>query len=220
MASNKGGVTFAVIIILLVSVAFGYVLTSPTGGGLQKSNTPTKNTQYINLGADAAGWEYNYNTSDRNPVLNVNLSTTVYFNVTEMDGAPHNLYIAYDGSYSASAFAKYMSDLTTNPKSIEGSNNYKVLSTSEITQTIGHKTQGSFPFVGSSMVGIYTYWCSVHYETMVGLLIVNDTSGSASVASMHVYNGASPSHVNNQSTYSTHVSNVLVTMETAIKTVE
>ncbi|MCL4337407.1 MAG: hypothetical protein M1129_03760 [Candidatus Thermoplasmatota archaeon] len=220
MASNKGGVTFALIIILMISMAFGYVLTSPTGGGLHKSSSPTKNTQYINLGADAAGWEYNYNKSDLNRVLNVNLSTTVYFNVTEEDGAPHNLFIAYDGSYSASAFAKYMSDLSSNPKSVEGSNNYQVLSTSQITQTIGHKTQGSFPFVGSSMVGIYTYWCSVHYTTMVGLLIVNATSGSASLGSLHVYHGASPSHVNNQSTYSAHVSNVLMTMETAIKTVE
>ncbi len=220
MASNKGGVTFALIIVLLVSVAFGYVLTSPTGGGLTYSNSPTKYTQYINLGADAAGWEYNYNTSDRNPVLNVQLSTLVYFNVTEEDGAPHNLYVAYDGSYSSTLFAKLVSDQKNNPKSIEGSNNYKVLSTSQITQTIGHKTQGKFPFVGSKMAGIYTYWCSVHYTTMVGLLIVNATSGSTSVVTPNVANGATPSHVNNQSTYSTSVSNVLLALETALKTVE
>lgn len=217
MTSNKGGVTFALIIIVLVSVAFGYVLTSPTGGGLQPSNNPTKYTQYINLGADAAGWEYNYNSSDRNPVLNVVSSTKVTFNITEVDGAPHNLYIAYDGSYTSSLFTKLQSEQTTNPKNIEGSSNYQILSTSQITQTIGHKTQGTYPFFTT---GIYTYWCSIHYETMVGLLIVNSTSGSTSVATLNVAHGITPSHVNNQSTYSTHVSNVLMALETAIKTVE
>ncbi len=189
MSSNKGGVAFVVIILLLVSASFAYVLTSPTGGGL-KSQTTTKYTQYINLGADAAGWEYNYNKSIRNPVLNVTADTTVYFNVTEVDGAPHNLYIAYDGAYSSTLFAKLSSAQVSNPKSIEGSNNYQVLSVSQITQTIGHKTQGSFGF-GSKATGIYTYWCSIHYETMVGLLIVNAT-GSTSAVFTPLHGSASP----------------------------
>lgn len=217
MASNKGGVTFALIIIVIVSVAFGYVLTSPTGGGLQPSNNPTKYTKYVDLGADAAGWEYNYNQSIRNPVINVTVSTKVVFNITEIDGAPHNLFIAYDGSYTSTLFAKLSSEQVSSPKSIEGTPNYQILSTSQITQTIGHKTQGSYPFFKA---GIYTYWCSIHYETMVGLLIVNSTSGSSSVATLNLSHGVSPSHVNNQSTYSTHVSNTLLAMETALKTVE
>lgn len=217
MTSNKGGVTFAVIIIVIVSVAFGYVLTSPTGGGLQPSKNPTKYTQFVNLGADAAGWENNYNASDRNPVINVTESTTVYFNITEVDGAPHNLYIAYDGSYTSSLFAKLVSEQKVSPKKIEVTPNYQILSTSQITQTIGHKTQGSYPFFKT---GIYTYWCSIHFETMVGLLIVNATTGSSSVATLNVSHGATPSHVYNQSTYSTHVANALMTLESAIKTVD
>jgi plastocyanin len=218
MASNKGGVTFALIIVLLVSVAFGYILTSPTGGGLQPSKNPTKYTQYVNLGADAAGWEYNYNTSLRNPVLNVVSGTKVVFNITEMDGAPHNLYIAYDGKYTSSLFQQLVVDQKSSPKKIEGSTNYQILSTAQITQTIGHKTQGNYPFFKD---GIYTYWCSIHYATMVGLLIVNSTSStSTSFVALHAYHGEGPSHVYNQSTYSTHISNVLVTLERAIKTVE
>lgn len=202
MSSNKGGVAFAVIVLMVVSAAFAYVLTTPTGGGLQPSSAPTKYTQYVNLGADAAGWEYNYNTSQRNPVLNVQVSTLVYFNVTEMDGAPHNLYIAYNGAYSAAEFAKLVAAQASNPKSIEGSTNYEILSVSQITQTVGHSTQGQYPF---QKAGIYTYWCSIHFETMVGLLIVNATTSTSSVVT-----GVMPASVSLSSghsvavTYSTH----------------
>ena len=187
MSSNKGGVTFVVIILLLVSVAFAYVLTSPTGGGLINPTTPAKYTKYVNLGADAAGWENNYNSSQRNPILNVTTSTLVYFNVTEMDGAPHNLLIAYDGAYSASLFSTYLGYLTGgSPTKAENPGaSYQVLSESQITQTIGHSTQGKFNF---QKAGIYTYWCAVHPTSMVGLLIVNDTTTSGSVATTH-YSG-------------------------------
>ncbi len=189
MSSNKGGVVVALIIVIVVSASFAYILSSPTGGGLQPSKNPTSYTQYINLGADAAGWEHNYNTSQRNPVLNIKESTLVYFNVTEEDGAPHNLYIAYDGAYSSSLFAKLSASQISNPKSIEGSTNYQILSVSQITQTIGHSTQGSYPFFKT---GIYTYWCSIHYETMVGLLIVNATTGSTSAVLTPLHSTASP----------------------------
>lgn len=181
MTSNKTGVTVVLMIVVLVAASFAYVLSSPTGGGLQPSSAPTKYTQYINLGADAAGWQLNDNASHPNPVLNILASTLVYFNVTEIDGAPHNLYIAYDGAYSASLFAKLSSERVSNPKSIEGTTNYQILSVSQITQTIGHKTQGKYPFQKD---GIYTYWCSIHYETMVGLLIVNSTATSTSVGTI------------------------------------
>lgn len=177
MATNKGGVTVALIIVILVSVSFGYILTSPTGGGLQPTKAPTSYTQYINLGADAAGWQYNDNASFTNPVLNVVSSTMVYFNVTEIDGEPHNLYIAYDGAYSSSLFASLQAKRINAPKSIEGTPNYQILTTAQITQTIGHHTQGQYPF---HKAGIYTYWCSIHYFTMVGLLIVNASGGSSS----------------------------------------
>lgn len=217
MSSNKGGVAFVVIILLLVSASFAYVLTSPTGGGL-KSASSTKYTQYVNLGADAAGWEYNYNGSIRNPVLNITADTTVYFNITEIDGAPHNLYIAYDGAYSSTLFAKLVSDQVSNPKSIEGSNNYQVLSVSQITQTIGHKSQGTFGF-GSSSTGIYTYWCSIHYETMVGLLIVNAT-GSTSAVAAPLHASASPAPaVNMPITYTASAFNGVLTLN-SLETVE
>lgn len=194
MGSNKAGVAFALIVVLVVSGAFAYILTSPTGGGLSPTNSPMKYSQYVNLGADAAGWEYNYNTSHRNAVLNINLDTMVYFNVTEEDGAPHNLYIAFDGAYTSSLFAKLVKEQTQSPKSIEGSTNYEILSVSQITQTIGHSTQGKYPFDKS---GIYTYWCSIHYETMVGLLIVNSTSGSTSAVLMPVHAVSTPFHSGN-----------------------
>lgn len=182
---------------MIVSVSFAYVLTSPTGGGLQPSKT-TKYTQYINLGADAAGWEHNYNKSNRNPVLNVLADTMVYFNVTEEDGAPHNLYLAYDGAYSTTLFTKLVSEQASNPKSIEGSSNYQVLSVSQITQTIGHQTQGSFAFgSASSYGGIYTYWCSIHYETMVGLLIVNATSANTSAVLTPLHAAPAPAQAGN-----------------------
>lgn len=212
MSSNKAGVTFALIIVMLVSASFAYILTSPTGGGLQPSSAPTKYTQYINLGADAAGWEHNYNASQRNPVLNIQASTLVYFNITEIDGAPHNLYIAYDGAYSSTLFAKLSSERVTNPKSIEGTTNYQILSVSQITQTIGHKTQGKYPFQKD---GIYTYWCSIHYETMVGLLIVNSTSVSATIASAPAFSGITMTHGNTGMTslFSTHDFNFIYALK-------
>ncbi len=193
MSSNKGGVAFVVIIILLVSASFAYILTSPTGGGFQPSKSAPKYTQYFNLGADAAGWQLNNNASIKNPVLNVGADTKVYFNITEVDGAPHNLYLAYDGAYSSSLFAKLVSAQTSNPKSIEGSSNYQVLSVSQITQTIGHKSQGDFVFgSASNYAGIYTYWCSIHYETMVGLLIVNATASTSSTVLVPLNAPAAP----------------------------
>lgn len=217
MTSNKGGVTFALIIVILVASSFAYILSSPTGGGLPPSNSPTSHTQYINLGADAAGWEYNYNTSDRNAVLNVQQSTLVYFNVTEKDGAPHNLYIAYDGAYSASTFANLVSSQTSNPKSIEGSANYQILSVSQITQTIGHSTQGKYPFQNT---GIYTYWCSIHYETMVGLLIVNATSSTSSAVMGQQNSQVAVTHAGQSSIiYSASGFNAVLALN-SIKTVE
>lgn len=212
MSSNKGGVTVALIIIIVVSSSFAFILTSPTGGGLQPSKNPTTYTQYVNLGADAAGWEYNYNTSNRNAVLNIKESTLVYFNVTEEDGAPHNLYIAYDGAYSSSTFANLVKEQVNNPKSIEGSTNYQILSVSQITQTIGHSTQGSYPFFKN---GIYTYWCSIHYETMVGLLIVNSTSGSTSAVLTPLHASAAPAHAGNMPLiYSTSGFNAALALNT------
>lgn len=211
MTSNKGGVALVVVILLVVSISFAYVLTSPTGGGLKYSNSPTKNTQYYNLGADAAGWEYNNNASIRNPVLNVQTSTLVYFNVTEIDGAPHNLYIAFDGAYTSSLFTKLSAEQVKSPKSIEGSDNYQVLSTSQITQTVGHHTQGKFPFFTA---GIYTYWCSIHFLTMVGLLIVNSTSASSSVVASGVHAGITPQNVVNMPlTYVTSAFNQYNTLD-------
>ncbi len=217
MSSNKGGVVVALIIVVVVSASFAYILSSPTGGGLQPSKNPTSYTQYINLGADAAGWEYNYNASHRNPVLNIKESTLVYFNVTEIDGAPHNLYIAYDGAYSSSTFANLVKEQINNPKSIEGSTNYQILTVAQVTQTIGHSTQGSYPFFKT---GIYTYWCSIHYETMVGLLIVNATSGSTSAVLTPLHSGATPVHTGNMPLiYSTSGFNSALALN-SIETVE
>ena len=202
MSSNKGGVAFAVIVLMVVSAAFAYVLTTPTGGGLQPSSAPTKYTQYVNLGADAGGLGYKFQSKQRNPGLKCPGSPLVFLNVTENGRGTPNPDNAYNGAYSAAEFAKLVAAQASNPKSIEGSTNYEILSVSQITQTVGHSTQGQYPF---QKAGIYTYWCSIHFETMVGLLIVNATTSTSSVVT-----GVMPASVSLSSghsvavTYSTH----------------
>ncbi len=176
MESNKGGITFAAIVIVVIALSFSYILTTPVTTGVAPTDFSHTSVQYVNLGADAAGWKNlnNFeNASAVNPTLSFALNTLVYFNVTEEDGAPHNLYISYDGAYSSSLFSKINSSISSNPTKWEGATNYGILSTSQITQTIGHEVQGKYPF---HTAGIYTYWCTIHYDAMYGIIVVSANS--------------------------------------------
>ncbi|MCL4335826.1 MAG: hypothetical protein M1393_00330 [Candidatus Thermoplasmatota archaeon] len=176
MNSNKGGITFAAIVIVVIALSFSYILTTPVTTGVAPTDFSHTSVQYVDLGANAAGWKNlnNFeNASAVNPTLSFALNTLVYFNVTEEDGAPHNLYISYDGAYSSSLFSKINSSITSNPAKWEGTTNYGILSTSQITQTIGHVAQGKYPF---HTAGIYTYWCTIHFEAMYGIIVVSTNS--------------------------------------------
>lgn len=189
MQGNKAGVGVVIIIAIVVALSFSYVLTTPTGSTKQTipSNPAYTNTTY--LWADAAGWNFNHGIL--NPTLNYSVGTVVTFVVTEEDGEPHTLTINPGGS-------------TSNPVSGESrSSQYTILSISQITQTKGHVAKGQYYF---DKPGIYTYWCTVHPTTMVGILYVNSTSGSSSstsVAPQSILSG--PSNINSNLQYSSYL---------------
>ncbi len=188
MEGNKAGVGVVIIIAIVVALSFSYVLTTPTGSQKQTmpSNPAYTNTTY--LWADAAGWNFNHGVL--NPTLNYTVGTVVTFKVTEADTAPHTLTINPGGSAS-------------NPISGETRTGaYTVLSIADITQTKGHLSTGQFYF---NKPGIYTYWCTVHPTTMVGLIYVNSTSSStsATIAPQSVL--AEPSSINPNLQYSSYL---------------
>ena len=160
MYGNKGGVTFAVIVIIIVSVAFTFVLSAPQQAGLKYPNLvnyTSKNT--TDLWADANGW--NFGHGQTNPTLNYTTGELITFVVTEADGLPHTLVIA--------------------PGPKETGSYWTVLTQSQITQTVGHVSQNQFLF---TQPGTYTYWCTVHPATMVGTIVV--TSGSSTSTSVNL----------------------------------
>lgn len=170
MYGNKGGIAFAVIVIIIVSVAFAFVLSAPQQAGLKPPSLINySSTNTTQLWANANGWNFGHGTT--NPTLNYTTNELITFAVTEADGLPHTLVIA--------------------PGPKETGSYWTVLTQSQITQTIGHVSQGQFMF---TQPGTYTYWCTVHPATMVGTIIVtpgNSTSsvslpGSSSQSAIHV----------------------------------
>ena len=179
---GKSGIAFALLVIIVVGVSFTYIITSPSSSGLTPTTSDysaATNVAYVHIYADAAGWDehyHNINSSDPlNPTIFIKVDTTLYFNVTEEDGAPHTLTIGYLGATNASANLPIAhgqisnSQMLASYKSYEPSVSYTILSTAQITTTIGHNSQGKFPF---TKAGVYTYWCQIHPFSMLGVIIV------------------------------------------------
>ena len=182
MGNKMAGAAFVTLIVVVVAVSFGYILSSPTSSGLTPTTSDyssATNSYYVHLYADAAGWDEYYNALNSsqplNPTIFVKVDTTIYFNVTEEDGAPHTLTIGYLGATNSSANIPIQngnisnSAMLANYKAYEPGNGYTVLSQAQITTTIGHTTQGKFPF---TKPGIYSYWCIVHPFAMLGVIVV------------------------------------------------
>ena len=188
MELRNGGIAFTIIVVVVVAMAFGYILTSG-GSSLYPTSYSHKYTADLNVWADANGWELkqgsaatHYNSSATslvNPILYYNTSTLVYLNVTEADGAPHNFIIAYDGQNTSALYTTITgasSGISANPLKWEPlGGSYTIISVSDLTQNIGHTAQGKYPF---QKAGIYTYWCSVHPNAMYGLIIIGGPAGS------------------------------------------
>lgn len=187
MEGNKAGVGVVIIIAIVVALSFSYVLTTPTGSQKQTipSNPAYTNTTY--LWANAAGWNFGHGTLD--PTLNYSVGTVVTFMMTEGDTQPHTLTINPGGSASNPVNGETMTGAIT------------VLTIAQITQTKGHHSEGQYYF---SKPGIYTYWCTIHPETMVGLIYVNSTTGSSSTSIAPHSVLSEPSNINPNLQYSSY----------------
>ena len=184
MTARNGGVAFTIIVVLVISMAFGYILTSGTSSNLvPPTNAVTKHVGNITMWADAGGWELKQGpaatsydpsaTSLINQIFYFNESTLVYINLTEADGAPHTFTIAYDGANTSSLYSSITTGIYQNPTKYESSNSYTIISISQLTQNVGHFVSKTYPF---EKPGIYTYWCTVHPTAMYGLIIINGAS--------------------------------------------
>ena len=172
--NNLKGATYGIIIILLIALSLTFVLSAPTqtaGGLTDPSNLPVKGYMNITLWADAAGWDTNHGPV--NPTLYIPLDYKVNFTVIEEDGLPHTLTI------------------NVGPK--ESSASLTLVTTGELTQTIGHKAHATYEFFKT---GVYTYWCTVHPTTMVGLIYVNATSSNSTANSSVAFSHSSTTHNN------------------------
>ncbi len=171
MAFKNAGIGFVVIVVIVVAVSFGYIGISHVA--VSSSLTPpphakTNHTAYTHLWADASGW--NYNHGPINPALYYNVTTMVYFNVTEEDNAPHTLTICYDGAYSVALFDKINSTIATSPLTWEKSPSYTIIGINLLTGlNTGQTVHATYPFLKD---GIYTYWCTVHPTSMFGIIVV------------------------------------------------
>ena len=153
MEGNKAGVVFVVIVLIMVAIGFTLMLNPPTVKSFSLPPVPSKGVKHyqnITIYADANGWDYNHGTV--NPTLYIANNTVVTFTVIEEDGEPHTL--------------------TINPGTSETSYQDTLLSTAQITTIPGHVSTTKAYF---DTIGVYTYWCTVHPETMVGLIYVNAT---------------------------------------------
>jgi plastocyanin len=165
MEGNKGGVVFVVIVLIMVAIGFSLMLNPPTVKSFSLPPVPSKGVKHyenITIYADALGWDYGHGTL--NPTISIANNTVVNFTVIEEDGQPHTL--------------------TINPGPAESSYQDTLLTTSQITTIPGHTSHTQAYF---DKIGIYTYWCIVHPETMVGLIYVNATVNTT-VPSVHYAN--------------------------------
>jgi len=160
---SKTGVVFAVIILLIVSMGLYLALDFPQTSSFSLPPAPSvvPHTANITLWADASGWDYNHGTV--NPTITILNGTLVHFTIIEEDGQPHTF--------------------TINPGPTESTVFDTLLSISQITTTPGSVSHANAYF---PKVGVYTYWCTVHPTTMVGLIYVNSSLPS------HVYTFPKP----------------------------
>ena len=160
---SKTGVVFAVIVLLIVSMGLYLALDYPQTSSFSLPAAPASAPHSVNITiwADASGWDYGHGTV--NPTITILNGTVIHFTVIEEDGQPHTL--------------------TINPGPAESTVFDTLLSISQITTTPGavSHTTAYFP-----KVGVYTYWCTVHPTTMVGLIYVNSSLPS------HVYTFPTP----------------------------
>ena len=153
MEGNKAGVIFVVIVLIAMAGGLFLEVNPPTIKAFSLPAVPAKGVEHyqnITLYACADGWDYGHGPI--NPTLVVANDTVVCFTVIEEGDQPHTLTIA--------------------PGSSETSYQDTLLTTSQITTVPGTVSHVKAFF---DKVGVYTYWCTVHPETMVGALYVNST---------------------------------------------
>ncbi|MEM0135185.1 MAG: hypothetical protein QXU18_08190 [Thermoplasmatales archaeon] len=150
----------AVFVIVLVATGASFIwFTESTSTTTSQISASYNSTQLIVLYANAEGW--NYNSSHPDPTLYSKTHVLLEFKVIEQDGLPHTLTINPGPNESASS----------------------AIVNVVIPTTIGSVTWVNWSF---SNPGVYTYWCEVHPETMVGSLIINATSSNSTNSSLPV----------------------------------
>ena len=147
--SRITAISLALILILGAGLSFYFFLSVPQGIGAQGVSASYNSTELIVLYANAQGW--NYNSSHPNPTIYAKTHVLLEFKVIEQDNLPHTL--------------------TINPGNSENQN-------SAIVSVNIPPITGTVVWVNWSFgqPGTYTYWCIVHPETMVGLLIINSST--------------------------------------------
>ena len=153
MEGNKAGVIFVVIVLIAMAGGLFLEVNPPTIKAFSLPAIPSKGVEHyqnITLYACADGWDYGHGPI--NPTLVVANDTVVCFTVIEEGNQPHTLTIA--------------------PGSSESSYQDTLLTPSQITTVPGTVSHVKAFF---DTPGVYTYWCTVHPETMVGTLYVNTT---------------------------------------------
>lgn len=148
-------VALFLVIIIASGASFVYFVQTPGSGQSQGSGT-YNSTQLIVLYANAEGW--NYNSSNPNPTLHESTHVLLEFKVIEQDNLPHTL--------------------TINPGPNESSSN--AIFSVNIPPVTGTIVWANWTF---NDPGVFTYWCEVHPETMVGLLLINASQNNTSNSS-------------------------------------
>ncbi len=155
MNKSTAAVMF-VVVLLATGGSFVWFIESSGTSGSGGISASYNSTQLIVLYANALGW--NYNSSNPNPTLYEKTHVLLEFKVIEQDNLPHTL--------------------TINPGTNESTTN--IILSVNIPAVTGTITWVNWSFANP---GVFTYWCEVHPETMVGKLIVNSTSSNATNAS-------------------------------------
>ena len=151
MNSKFVGVAFAVMLVAVAGLSLAYELNIPEVHAFKLPPVPSDAKIYrdVTLYAEEPGWDANLGPAKTNPTLVFQVGTVVNFTVIEEDTLPHTLAI--------------------NPGPKELSNADIVLSIGPPQYSVVH---GQAYF---NKIGVYTYWCTVHPLTMVGLIYVNKT---------------------------------------------
>ncbi|MEM0155127.1 MAG: hypothetical protein QW597_00800 [Thermoplasmataceae archaeon] len=171
MPGNKGGIAFALIVVLAVAGSVGFVI-SPQPTSVLSQTIPANPAYKVSttLYANVLGWDTptSYGNSNGsipiNPTLNYTVGTVVTFTVIETDTLPHDLYIAKGSNENMAAYYSVIGAINPIPGSVYTGEWYALA------------------------VGTYTYWCEVHPTTMVGtinVLPVNSSSGSGGSPSVN-----------------------------------